>query len=713
MFPGVTFQNPIDTGNNSLNQSLYTLMSYSQWQHADAAPGVALPAMTTPMALDVAAIQRLYGANTTTRNGNDTYLLPDPGLTSTMQAIWDTGGVDEIVYSGSASCYIDLRPATLDNSPTGGGMLCYTFTADASLNRTFGYGFTIAGDYTNALADVQGVTGVVIENAKGGAAGDTIVGNQAANSIWGGAGNDTLEGRSGNDVIEGGTGNDIARFSGARENYSITFSGNVIAVVDNRAGRDGTDTIRQVENFWFSDGALSVVEANGSTLLAAFLTNVGGPMYLVGSAGVAPSLKRGGIEYKVGAFGDWEAIGAERTGTGYQVVWKVSGADQYTVWNTDSQGNYLANATGVVSGSDPVLQALESSFAQDLNGNGQIGSAPRIVEAFGATRLTEVGGSVYLFDTAGVGPALKRGGIEYKVGAFGDWAAIGAERAGGGYQVVWKVSGADQYTVWSTDSQGNYLANATSVVSGSDPFLQALESSFSQDLNGNGQIGVAPRVVEANGATHLTEVGGSVYLFDTAGVGPSLKRGGIEDKVGAFGDWAAIGAERTGSGYQVVWKVSGADQYTVWTTDSQGNYLANATGVVSGSDPFLQALESSFAQDLNGNGQIQAPPGAILQVATSLPDTFVFRNDALSSPQQIQGFVSGVDRIDLRQIDADSSLAGNQAFAFIGANGLSGDAGELSFASGLLSGDLNGDGSADLRIYVSNVTLLAGSDMLL
>ena len=25
---------------------------------------------------------------------------------------------------------------------------------------------------------------------------------------------------------------------------------------------------------------------------------------------------------------------------------KVSGADQYTVWNTDSQGNYLANVTG-------------------------------------------------------------------------------------------------------------------------------------------------------------------------------------------------------------------------------------------------------------------------------------------------------------------------------------------------------------------------------
>ena len=78
----------------------------------------------------------------------------------------------------------------------------------------------------------------------------------------------------------------------------------------------------------------------------------------------------------------------------------MSGADQYTVWSTDSQGNYLANATGRGVGLGPSsCRLFESSFAQDLNGNGQIGSAPRIVEAFGATRLTEVGGSVYLFDT--------------------------------------------------------------------------------------------------------------------------------------------------------------------------------------------------------------------------------------------------------------------------------------------------------------------------
>jgi hypothetical protein len=48
-------------------------------------------------------------------------------------------------------------------------------------------------------------------------------------------------------------------------------------------------------------------------------------------------------------------------------------ADQYTVWNTDSSGNYISNAIGVVSGSSPALKSLETSFHQDLNGDGVIG----------------------------------------------------------------------------------------------------------------------------------------------------------------------------------------------------------------------------------------------------------------------------------------------------------------------------------------------------
>jgi serralysin len=91
----------------------------------------------------------------------------------------------------------------------------------------------------------------------------------------------------------------------------------------------------------------------------------------------------------------------------------------------------------------------------------------------------------------------------------------------------------------------------------------------------------------------------------------------------------------------------------------------------------------------------------------------VFRDDALSSPHQIQGFVSGQDMIDLHQIDADSSLAGDQAFSYLGTNALSGQAGELTFAHGVLSGDTNGDGIADLEVYVSGLASLPASDIFL
>ena len=51
-----------------------------------------------------------------------------------------------------------------------------------------------------------------------------------------------------------------------------------------------------------------------------------------------------------GQFGAWTPIGAAVTATGYEVAWKVAGADQYVVWNTDSSGNYISNLTDISFG---------------------------------------------------------------------------------------------------------------------------------------------------------------------------------------------------------------------------------------------------------------------------------------------------------------------------------------------------------------------------
>jgi S-formylglutathione hydrolase FrmB len=66
----------------------------------------------------------------------------------------------------------------------------------------------------------------------------------------------------------------------------------------------------------------------------------------------------------------------EQTASGYEVAWKITGADQYTVWYTDNSGNYLSSAFDTASGTSAALQSFETSFHQDLNGDGSIGATP-------------------------------------------------------------------------------------------------------------------------------------------------------------------------------------------------------------------------------------------------------------------------------------------------------------------------------------------------
>ena len=51
----------------------------------------------TPMAFDIAAIQYLYGANTSYNTGDNTYFLPTSNTSGTFYScIWDAGGFDTI-----------------------------------------------------------------------------------------------------------------------------------------------------------------------------------------------------------------------------------------------------------------------------------------------------------------------------------------------------------------------------------------------------------------------------------------------------------------------------------------------------------------------------------------------------------------------------------------------------------------------------------------
>lgn len=79
----------------------------------------------------------------------------------------------------------------------------------------------------------------------------------------------------------------------------------------------------------------------------------------------------------------------------------------------------------------------------------------------------------------------------------------------------------------------------------------------------------------------------------------------------------------------------------------------------------------------------------------------------------IADFVHGTDLIDLSGIDANVTVFGNQGFAFIDAAAFSGVAGQLRYAGGVLSGDLDGNGSADIQIGLTGAPVITGADLVL
>jgi len=246
-FPGVT--DSASLGTNKLNQAVFTVMSYNDgWVGEPANSDYGHP--YTPMAFDVAALQALYGANTTFHKGSDTYALPSANSVGTgWECIWDSAGTDTISNAGSArSATIDLRDAPLTGTNAGGYI--------SHVNGIAG-GFTIAH-------------GVTIENASGGGGADTITGNGAANRLNGGAGNDTLSAGAGNDTLNGGTGNDVlAGEAGA----------------DTLTGDEGNDTLTG------GDGADRFIVNKGADVITDL--GFGGADVLVVSAGasVSASLK--------------------------------------------------------------------------------------------------------------------------------------------------------------------------------------------------------------------------------------------------------------------------------------------------------------------------------------------------------------------------------------------------------------------------------------
>ena len=231
LYPGVSENASSSGGSYDLNGHPATVMTYRDIGSAIAPSSPASSGFLASLGTaDIAAIQYLYGINTSARTGDDTYVVA-PSLNG-YWSIWDNGGTDVITAENlGQAVYIDLRNATLMEEYGGDGFLSKPF--DSSQR----YGFVVAYDSTGTA---------VIENAIGSSMADYITGNQVGNNIKPLGGNDTIDGAGGVDTVE---------FTGNLSDYSFSqLPNNGVEVVDNRAGSpDGIDKLYGIELMSFGD----------------------------------------------------------------------------------------------------------------------------------------------------------------------------------------------------------------------------------------------------------------------------------------------------------------------------------------------------------------------------------------------------------------------------------------------------------------------------
>ena len=196
---------------------------------------------TTPMLMDIQAIQYLYGANTTYHTGDDVYVFD--GTTKYYETIWDAGGNDTIQYVSNTSGTINLNAGTFSQ---------------------LGAPFLVAAGTAYHYDNVAIAYNVIIENAIGGSGNDWLIGNEHDNRLTGNAGADVLKGGAGVDTMDGGAGFDT---------YYVDSEFDVVIELLTFANQGGIDTVYSTASFILSDNvenlelfSFNSIDATGNTL---------------------------------------------------------------------------------------------------------------------------------------------------------------------------------------------------------------------------------------------------------------------------------------------------------------------------------------------------------------------------------------------------------------------------------------------------------------
>ena len=193
----------------------YTIMSYTDFSdditiqfhlNTDASVGSNSSQIiaTTPMVLDIEAIQLRYGSDPNTAAGDTVYNFGDNAI---MQAIYDAGGSDTFDLSNlSRGSIVDLTPGAYSSINYWSVQDQTTYWkaqmpswASSFVQTQFDKNAGNIYTWSNNLGIAYNTT---IENCIGSSSVDTIRGNIADNVLTGGGGGDSLTGGDGADIFK-------------------------------------------------------------------------------------------------------------------------------------------------------------------------------------------------------------------------------------------------------------------------------------------------------------------------------------------------------------------------------------------------------------------------------------------------------------------------------------------------------------------------------
>lgn len=602
---------------------------------------------------------------------------------------------------------------------------------------------------------------------RGGDGVDDISGDEGADRLYGGAGNDLIQISVGDISADGGADNDNLVVQGVASSSSQT-------IVTGGTGIDTFDA-RGIFLGWqymfFRDdssqpGSFTVGNYHVSDVEIVYGSNLGGNWILLQH--MLTSIEVFGGDYNdiiVGSFAnpnifhgmggnDVIRIRGEDTGFGdagddvmeleFQATgFAYGGSGQDTVsvsfgWNVDLQAG---TARGVSSSSAVTMDSIEN-----ITVTAMVGYQCTILGDSANNRLTVTVDAFQDDGRAGI-TADGRDGDDFIIGSAGSDMLSG----GAGIDTL-SYETADAAVTVNLALRGVQAASG----SGSDlisGFENLVGSRFDDILLGDSSDnfvsgGAGDDVVRVglgndfafggNGDDTIFNSGGQDFIDGEDGDDTLYGSGNVDTLEGGDGDDLIFGKNGNdilngGDGNDTLRGEIGSDSIDGGAGDDSV-YGGDGADVVTGGDGADYLRGEAQVDTLYGNAgadTLQGGDGAdnlyggaerdVLNGGLG-NDRFVFLDGDFSgltsaTADRIQDFAQGQDLIRLREVDANSLIANDQNFAFIGTAAFGNVAGQLRYSQSggvtILSGDTNGDGTADFAIALTGTVNLTAADFIL